>query len=187
MKITKSQRNNILIIGVLLLLIIPQTRKPIQIGINKAVALFSPSVVSEDNRKTLVNYHWQLLSHKDTDFNLIEAKEKVVFINLWATWCPPCIAEMPSMQKLYDDYKDKVTFLFVSNEDSSVVTSFLERKEYNLPSYKPVSEIPKELFSKSIPATYILNKEGKIVVNKKGAANWNSNSVRSLLDTLLLE
>jgi len=187
MKITKSRRNNIITIGLIILFIIPQTRKSIQIGLHKIYTLFSPSVVAEDDRKTLMDYNWKLLSNKNNNFNLAEAKNKVVFVNLWATWCPPCIAEMPSMHKLYNDYKDKVTFLFVSNEDNKRVNAFFKRKEYNFPSYKPISGIPEVLFSKSIPATYILNKKGEIVIDKKGAANWNSSSVRSLLNTLLAE
>ena len=187
MKVTKSQRNNILTVGIILLLIIPQTRKPIQIGINKIFTLFSPSVVSKEDRKILANYNWELVSNKNENFNLNEVKEKVVFINLWATWCPPCIAEMPNIHKLYNDYKGKVAFLFVSNEDAKRVNAFFKRKGYDFPSYRPVGEIPEELFSKSIPATYILNKKGEMVIDKKGAANWNSSSIRSLLDSLLLE
>ena len=108
-------------------------------------------------------------------------------MNLWATWCPPCIAEMPSMQKIYDAYGDRVVFLLVSNENQEKVTTFLKRKNLSIPSYYPLSSIPKEIASNSIPATYIIDKKGFIVVEKIGAANWNSTSVRKLLDNLLLE
>ncbi|MFY0630795.1 MAG: TlpA family protein disulfide reductase [Flavobacteriaceae bacterium] len=187
MKIKKSKIFNIAIVVVIALLIIPQTAKPIKIGIHKIFGMFGPSVVAEKNRTVLKDYNWRLSNNKNQAYNLNEAKGKVVFVNLWATWCPPCIAEMPSMQDLYNDYKDKVAFLFVSNESPTKVQSFLERKKYSLPSFLPLSEMPEELYSRTIPATYIIDKNGTIVIDKKGAANWNASSVRSLLDRLILE
>ncbi|MBL4605042.1 MAG: TlpA family protein disulfide reductase [Flavobacteriaceae bacterium] len=187
MKVNKSKIFNIAIVVFIIVLIIPQTAKPLKVGIHKIFGMFSPSEVGEKSRITLEDYHWELTNHKGESYNLNEAKGKVVFINLWATWCPPCIAEMPSMQELYNDYQDKVLFLFVSNEGQNKVASFFKKKEYNLPSFYPESEIPKELYSKTIPATYIIDKRGTIVIDKSGAANWNGSSVRSLLDRLILE
>ena len=186
-KVNKSKLFNITIVVVIALLIIPQTSKPIKVGIHKIFGMFSPSEISEDDRETLKNYHWELINLKGESYELKEAKGKVVFINLWATWCPPCIAEMPDMQELYNDYQDKVVFLFVSNERQDKVASFLKKKGYDLPSFQPKSGIPEELYSTSIPATYIIDKKGMIVIDKRGAANWNGSTVRTLLDRLILE
>ena len=186
-KVKKSNILNIAIVVFIVLLIIPQTGKTIKVGIHKIFGLFSPSEISKENRTILKDYHWELTNDKGQSYNLDEAKGKVVFINLWATWCPPCIAEMPDMQKLYNDYQDKVLFLFVSNETPNKVASFFKKKEYDLPSFLPRSEVPKELYSKTIPATFIIDKKGAIVIDKRGAANWNGSSVRSLLDRLILE
>mgnify|MGYP003148631006 FL=1 len=106
-------------------------------------------------------------------------------MNFWATWCPPCVAEMPSMQKLYDDYGDKVTFMFVTSDDRQKVENFLKRKNLNLPVYYPNSETPETLKSKLLPTTYIINSKGEIVVAETGAADWNSNKTRALIDDLL--
>ena len=187
MKLNKSKIFNIAIVVIIILLLIPQTGKTLKVGVHKVFGMFSPSEVAESNRKTLTSYDWKLSNAKGEQFSFTESKGKVVFINLWATWCPPCIAEMPSMQKLYNDYNDKVIFLFVSNEHQNKVATFFEKKGYNLPSFLPLSEIPEELYSRTIPATYIIDKKGVIVVDKKGAANWNGGSVRNLLDRLLLE
>jgi len=168
-------------------LIIPQTRKPIQVGLHSVLTLFSPSITDLENRNQLSNYDWQLLDNSGNQFDFNKTKGNVIFVNLWATWCPPCIAEMPSMQKIYDDYGNKVVFLFVSNEDINITTSFLERKELSIPLFSPLSSNPIEISSKSIPATYIIDKNGFIVVEKTGAANWNSDSIRELLDSLLIE
>ena len=88
---------------------------------------------------------------------------------------------------MYQDYGDKVKFLFVSNEERDRVIKFLERKKMNIPFYQPQTKNPEQLYSKSIPATFILGKDGKIHVDERGAANWNSGEVRDLLDRLLAE
>jgi len=111
----------------------------------------------------------------------------VVVVNFWATWCPPCVAELPSLVKLYADYGDNVRFVLVNNEQPQKVSEFLKKKNYSVPVYFEKSRTPEVLRSKSIPATYILNKSGKIVVDEKGAANWDSESTRNLLDQLLEE
>lgn len=141
----------------------------------------TPAVVDE------VDYSWNLtdIEGKTVDFKVYEGK--VVVLNFWATWCPPCVAEMPSFQKLYDDYGEGVDFLFVTNEGHRKVSKFMEKKGYRFPMYFSYGKPPDGLVSSSIPATYILNRSGNIVVSKIGAANWNSQSVRNLLDTLLKE
>jgi hypothetical protein len=92
---------------------------------------------------------------------------------------------MPSMQDLYNDYGDKVTFMFVTSDDRQKVENFLKRKNLDLPVYYPASETPETLKSKLLPTTYIINKEGKIVVAETGAADWNSSKTRTLIDGLL--
>ena len=186
MKIKKSHIYNFIFVVFIVLLIIPQTRKSIQVTFHKVKTLFGPSI-EDGNKENLGEYDWTLLDENGKEYNFKNSKNKVVLVNLWATWCPPCIAELPSMDKLYKDYGDKVTFLFVSNEKLDRVSSFLKRKEFDIPSYKPLTAGPQKLSSRTIPATFIIGKDGKIHVNERGAANWNSSSVRELLDRLLEE
>ena len=110
-----------------------------------------------------------------------------MLVNLWATWCPPCIAEMPDLQALYNEYGDRVEFLFVTQENKETVQQFLNKKGYTIPVYIPTSKTPEELSSRSIPATYLIDKKGAIVINKKGAANWDSTSVKEEIERLLAE
>src|SRR5690606_22627815 len=97
---------------IIAVLLIPKTRKPIQVFLQKGVLLINkPSIESKETSTRLTDYNWHLRDGNDVAFNLQETKGNVVLINFWATWCPPCIAEMPSLQKLYNDYGDKVAFL----------------------------------------------------------------------------
>ena len=167
-------------------MIIPGTRKPIQIFVNKLLA-FSPSVNSEDDRELIADYNWVLERNNKDRLEFPNLKNKVVLVNFWATWCPPCIAEMPSFELLYRDYKDKVEFLFVSSEDHETVRGFLNRKNYSIPAYRPLSEAPEPLNGNTLPTTFLIGKNGAIVIEKVGAADWNSEKLRETLDKLLLE
>ena len=187
MKFKKSKINTILTVIFAVLLLMPQTRKPIQLVLNKVIALFGPSVSIKENAIKLSEYNWKLLDVEGNEFNLESTRGKVVFINSWATWCMPCVAELPSMQKLYQDYSDKIVFLFISSESMQTAKEFMERKEYTLPVFRPITAAPKHLNNRSIPTTYVIGKKGMIHVNKKGASNWNSKDVRALLDNLIAE
>lgn len=180
MKFNKKTISNIVFVIIIGLLLYPPTK----VYFIRLIS-FSPSVITEDKQEKLATYNWNLkgLNTSNIDFN--DTKGKVIFVNFWATWCPPCVAEMPGIQKLYDDYKNKVTFVFVSNEDWSIISDFYTKNNYNLPTYNILSKTPNQLKSNSIPATFIIDKNGAIVTDKKGPANWNSNSVRKLLDELI--
>ncbi|MBR9854604.1 MAG: TlpA family protein disulfide reductase [Algicola sp.] len=188
MKITKEHiSNGIWILAILLILFTP-IGFHVRVWVNKVVAtVISPSTVDETDQAVLENYHWELVDLDDNMINLRSKEGEVILINVWATWCPPCVAELPGFADLYKDYGDKVVFAFVANDEKDKVSAFLKKKEYDLPVYFQASYTPKSLASNSIPVTYIIDKQGKIVVNKTGAANWNSDKTRTLLDNLLAE
>lgn len=146
---------------------------------------FSPNVEDTPRQKILKDFNWSLKGLNTKSLNFMELDEQVVFVSFWATWCPPCIAEMPSMKTLYEDYKDKVTFVFITNEPWNKVATFYKKNAYNFPSYHQQNEAPEEFDHTSIPTTYIVSKDRRIVVHEKGAANWNTNGIRKLLDTLI--
>jgi thiol-disulfide isomerase/thioredoxin len=184
-KFKKPSLSNILILIFLVLVIIPQTRFQLQLGLNKVLARISPSLVQLDERVLLTDYELVLYDLEGNSRNLSEVKGKPVFINFWASWCPPCIAEMPSIHDLYADYGEKIDFYIITNEQQSKVRKFLIKKNYELPVYLMRSIPSKEIYSTSIPATYLVDKDGKIVISKIGPADWNSKEVRQSIDALL--
>ncbi|OEJ98826.1 thiol-disulfide oxidoreductase [Flavivirga aquatica] len=185
MKVSKSKIKNIIFLIVIGLLIVPQTRRPIQILLHKGLALFSPSTINESEQITVTNYDWKLKDENDVVLNFEETKERVVLINFWATWCPPCIAEMSSMQELYNDYKNKIEFIFVSSETHAVINQFLMDNNYTFNVYNPITNYPEAFNITSIPRTFLIDKKGNIVIDKNGSANWNSDMVRKTIDGLL--
>ncbi len=182
----KKHWGNILFVVLFVVLILPQTRIPIQVFVQRSIS-FSPSETIENERKTLENYYWNLRQINSEELNFSRSEGKVVIVNFWATWCPPCIAEMPSFQQLYNDYGDKIDFYFVTSDNTEKVEKFIKKNGYNLPIYFETSEAPKLLESNILPTTYLISKWGKIVIDEKGAADWNSLKMRGIIEKLLLE
>jgi len=147
---------------------------------------FAPSVKDVENTETLDTYNWKLNGVNTKSVNFNEYEGEVIFVNFWATWCPPCRAEMPMIQDLYNDYNDKVSFVFVTNENLATVKTFFDDKGYDLPVYNSLSAPPQKFReTNSIPASYLIDREGNILISKVGAADWNSKKVRGLLDELI--
>ncbi|WP_456439690.1 TlpA family protein disulfide reductase [Psychroserpens sp.] len=187
-KSKKLKAYNLIFIIVIVLLIIPQTRQPIQVFINKGiVSIVKPSIIEASERQSLTNYDWRLRDAFGNNFDFHTAEGKVIVINFWATWCPPCIAEMPSIELLYQKYKNNedVVFLFVSNEDVSVIKKFISKKDYSFNVYQSLTEYPKEFNVSSIPRTFIISKKGEIVIDKSGPADWNNERVSNTIDDLI--
>ena len=184
MTFLKRNWGNILFIAFIILLFIPQTGMPIRVFVNRIIA-FSPSEVDEEDVVFLEDYKWNLTTLEGGRVNFADSEGKVILVNLWATWCPPCVAEMPSLQKLYDTYGDKVAFYFVSSESPDKLSAFLQKKGYDFPVFVEKQAPPKLLQSRSLPSTFVIAKDGRIVIYKTGAADWNSNKVHNILEGLL--
>ena len=132
-----------------------------------------------------VDINWNLKSTDGSEFNLDQKfKDKVVFINFWATWCPPCIAEMPTIEKLYQKYKDKIGFAMISNEDIGMIEDFRNRNKYTFPVYQIETEIPEVFNLTIIPATFIISPDRKIALKHVGGADWSHEDVMKYLDEL---
>ena len=128
---------------------------------------------------------WQVYDRQGNLHSFSELSEKPVFLSFWATWCPPCIGEMPSIQDLYDEFGDDVNFVLVTNEAPELVTDFLEKHDYaDLPVYF-ANQAPPAFSSQALPTTFIVGKDGKVWVKKKGAARWNSGKTKTLLEQLI--
>lgn len=119
--------------------------------------------------------------------NLSDFEGNVIFMNYWATWCPPCIAEMPNIQSLYEQYEGRegISFVMVSmDEDLEKARKFVERKEFTFPVYSLAGSRPPQLRSTLLPTTFVINKQAQIAAKKRGMAHYNTSTFRSFLDSL---
>lgn len=185
----KIKKADLVFILLIIFMIIPITRNFIQQSIYKIIGKFNPiEVVDISEQKKIEEYSGVLYAvNKDETIPFSNLKGKIILINFWATWCPPCVAEMSSLQSLYTNFKNDVEFLFISNEDPEELKTFLQENNYNFPIYIPTEGLPNTLEHKSIPSTFIINKEGNAVVEKNGAADWNTKCIHNILNSLITE
>ncbi len=173
-----------LFLALIVAMLFPTSRREVSSFIVRQT-LISPRKSS--NIQYLTDKDWQVRFVEDGSkiFNLEEYKGKPIFINFWATWCPPCIAEMPSIQNLYDNYKDKVNFIFINNEEIEIVETFMNRHNYSLPTHHFVGGITNVFETSTLPTTIIISPKGRVVLHKTGAAKWDSNKMFTMFDEMM--
>ena len=182
--------SNIAFIGLILSMIfVPEVKATMQQGLMK-LGLFEPKLEKVEpttQPKSEANYTFEMVYADGKAINMEDLKGKVVFMNFWATWCPPCIAEMPSIQKLYDKVKDDKDIVILTVEvegKSDKVAKFMERKKLSLPVVYPNSSIPTEFFNGSLPTTVILDKKGNIAHTTMGMADYSGQDIVDFLNEL---
>ena len=185
----------IVMVFVVVILVSPNFKGVVIQGLMK-IGLFQPDV-SAKNEKTPISKISQgektgVLFKDETGniINLSDLKGKVLFINFWATWCPPCIAEMPSINKLQEKFKDNKDFIVLmvdadNQPDKSI--KFMAKRNYNLKVFTPASQIPTELLGNALPTTVILNKKGKTVFKHEGGADYTNQEFIKFVEILLKE
>jgi thiol-disulfide isomerase/thioredoxin len=108
---------------------------------------------------------------------LSEMRGKVVFVDLWGTWCIQCVAEMPTVQELYNHYRGDpgVVFLVISRMDSpATVRRFASLHHYDLPFYTMDDDsIPTSMQLHQFPATFLYAADGTLAAKHTGAADWS--------------
>jgi thiol-disulfide isomerase/thioredoxin len=120
------------------------------------------------------DYEWSVRTLDDQPVEMASFKGKIVFLNFWATWCGPCVAEMASIQRLWELTKDDgAAFVVASNEEPGKISAFLEKRRLTLPVYRMKGEPPAAFQTTGIPATFILSPDGRILLKHIGAAQWD--------------
>ncbi len=160
------------------------------------IGLFQPEILNSNADQLAEinaneeNKQVQFKSPNEEIITLADQQEKVVFINFWATWCPPCIAEMPSIDKLYGEFRDheQVTFLMVDvDNDRTKSQNFMDKRKFSLPVYTPSGPIPSSFMSGSIPTTLVLDKKGKVVFKHEGMTDFSNKKFKAFLSKLAAE
>ena len=117
-----------------------------------------------------------------------DLKGKVIFINFWASWCPPCRAEMPSLNELYMKLHDDNRFVFLflnEDEDKGKAVSYIKNSQLTIPLQYTTDNVPTEIFSGTLPTTVVLDKTGKVVMKHSGMAKYSTNEFIRQLKELL--
>lgn len=125
-----------------------------------------------------------LVDTKGKTWNLAELRGKVVFVNFWATWCPPCREEMPSMQAVHASMPDEsfVMLSILSNDDPAQATAMAERTGLTFPILiDPESKVGQAYGLTGLPETYIIDKQGVLREKFIGGVQWDSAEALQML------
>lgn len=132
------------------------------------------------------DYDLTLVSFSGEIINLSQFRGKTIFLNFWASWCPPCIAELPSIHSLYKKVnKNDVVFLLVSLDNNySKARQFILNKGFSFPVFIPLGDFPRAYRVSSVPTTFVISPNGKIVAMKEGMADYDTENFRNFLVNL---
>lgn len=126
--------------------------------------------------------HWTVHGLDGTVLRLRDLRGRPVFVNIWASWCGPCIEEMPTIARLHASLQEYgVAFLVVSEENRETVRKFVQQEKLSLPVYVSATRLPAELETAGLPATFILDGAGRVVFKHIGMAEWDTAPVRDFL------
>ena len=139
----------------------------------KEKEIVAPQSGTDIEKVQLTDLNGQLL-------NIKQYAGKTVFINFWATWCKPCIAEMPSIEKAKNKLSDQnIVFLLASNESIPEIQDFKNSNTYTS-TYLRIENM-EALNIQAIPTTYIFNPQGKLVFSEMGYRNWDDSANINLI------
>ncbi len=154
-----------------------------------AVGLFKADIKKEGVQKSTgaINTDFSFTDINGKVTSTANLKGKVIFINFWASWCPPCRAEMPSIDELYKKLKndDRYVFIFINEDDDKTkAIKFIEDNHFTIPLHSIIGVVPNEIYSGSLPTTIIIDKSGKIVLNHERMAGYNTDEFTQQLQAL---
>nr|WP_300442000.1 TlpA disulfide reductase family protein [Christiangramia sp.] len=140
----------------------------------------------EESKKPKADFNMSLMNSKGERVEMEEFRGNVIFFNLWATWCPPCVAEMPGINNLYNDVKGgKVAFIMLSlDNDFQKAIDFNKKKGYDFEVYQLAGGLPPMYASQAIPTTYVIDADGNLVLTHQGMGDYDSEEFKDFLDEL---
>ncbi|MBC6111794.1 TlpA family protein disulfide reductase [Pedobacter fastidiosus] len=186
MKLIKKNIFNILLVTTLLVIVLVPDAKAFFLKGLMEIGLYSPK--TEEIIPVLVNLDGiKFKDEKGKIIDLSDLKGKVIFLNFWATWCPPCRAEMPSLNKLYSLFKNDPNVVFIfADADGDLVKSakFMLNRKFEMPVYKVESNIPEQIFAGSLPTTVIFDKQGRLSFRHEGITDYSDKKFVAFLGKL---
>ena len=179
---------DIILIGFILLMVFfPGIRTPVMGFAQRALlqtGLFNASAEKNLSSATF-DYQLRLSDAEGQPLNPDLLKGKTLFINVWATWCPPCLAEMPDIAELYQQVGGNATFLMISvDRDREKARRWIEKKQYAFPIYFVEGRLPSTLSYQAIPTTWVIGSDATIRYQHSGMAQYNTKAFRDFLQSL---
>ncbi len=142
---------------------------------------------------------WSLMATDGQKVSLEDLKDKVVFLNFWASWCQPCVEEMPSMERLSRKYEGRDLVMVAISQDDSMeaIGAFLQKRDQEGKPIFPRGEVTMQILldtsgtvsrtygTQKLPETYIINRKGQIVARFVNKDDWDREEVDRFIERLL--
>jgi peroxiredoxin len=154
--------------------------------------LASPSVEEEPrDERSVIAPDFVSPDLSGAPVRLSDHQGKVILLNFWATWCPPCRAEMPSMEKLYQAYRDRGLVILAISSDrggKSVVEPYVQERGLTFAVLlDPEGEVFAQYGVRGLPTSYLLDRRGRVFSADVGARDWSGRVARQVVERLLAE
>lgn len=149
-----------------------------------STGLMKPKIALENKEKQAFDFSGQFMDMEGNRVGLSQYQGKTVFINLWATWCPPCRAEMPHISELYKKIgaTTEVEFLMIAlDDDFEKSKKYIRDKGFEFPVVHAAYGLNASLQSQAIPTTLVVSPEGEIVFYQEGMSNFDTPEFREFL------
>lgn len=179
-------KKNIIYIVLIVVLSAFALIKPLRDFVTEQIAM-SPTVQKINNDTTLSDavLDIDLKGINTNSTNIKNLRGKVLFLNFWGTWCPPCRTEWPTIQKLYDLRKDKIEFALIAMQDQEeAVRKFLKDNNYTAPVYIAESPLDPKILPSAFPTTYLIAKDGRILKKEDSSMDWSKESILEFIDNV---
>jgi len=188
-KLTAGNITYLLSAAIIVIMLVNPTAKALLIRGLIGIGFFKPDIPVQVSKKALADpFNISFRDSTGRILNTADLKGKVIFVNFWATWCPPCIAEMPNVNDLYKQYKNRPDVVFIlADVDNNYIkaNAFMKEHHYVLPVYTLASNIPEDIMDGTIPTTLVFNKKGELVFRHTNTANYNSAGFTDYFTTLI--
>lgn len=149
-----------------------------------ATGIKKPKITLVNKENQTFDYAGRFVDMEGNAINLADYRGKTVFINLWATWCPPCRAEMPHIEDMYTKVKDteNLEFLMIAlDKEAEKSKKFIDDKGFTFPVVHASYGLNNSLQSESIPTTLVVNPKGEIIFYQEGMSNFDTEEFRNFL------
>jgi thiol-disulfide isomerase/thioredoxin len=121
--------------------------------------------------------------------DLAKEKGKIFIIHFWATWCPPCVEEIPALSRFWDRYRtrDDIGLYAISvDKDWKTIEAFMAKNPSSIPLFHdPGAATARRFGTTQYPETYVVNDKGRVLFRVQGAINWEDPELRSRIEQLL--